>query len=180
MAVTNTIYLDARVGNNTIAVSHDLLTKMSPSCQITGLTVQGVNALTVNDTSGFAVGQTILVGNWGEQGTEILQVHGTTTPTNSVITLSSTTLYEHAVDTPVTVLEFNHVEFYTLPTAEGTRTLVSTVPIMADRKDTVYTYDPSLTGYLTFRFANYSRYLVEDGSGFYIVEVGSGYYITEV
>lgn len=173
------MFLDLRIQNNTVAASHDLLTQLKPSCQVVTDAALGVTSVTVDNTSGFESGQVLLVGNFGDPTAEIIYTSAGTAPTNTVITFATATTKDHASGTPVTVIDFDEVEFYTSTTVDGAKTLLARVPIMADRPDTPLTLDPEITGYISFRFIRRSRYLVEDGTGYYIVELGSGFYLTE-
>lgn len=146
------MYLDIRLQNNTLGAAHELLTHLKPTCRTSVPSAAGSTTLTVNNTTGFTNGQVLLIGNWGEPTAEIVKTHATTTPTTTVITLAAATINDHYDDTPVTVIDFNQVEFSHSDTDGGVKTVLATKNIMAVKLETVLKDLDEDEGYYYFRF----------------------------
>ncbi len=132
---------------------YDLLVDPGASTILTSDTASGSSTLTVKNITGFAINQVILIGEPGNEGSEIIKTHTATAPTGSTITLVSNTIFPHSSSTPVRVIRYDSVEIYTSPTVGGTKTLVTTQSLSADSKTTDYV-DSSSSGYYYARFKN--------------------------
>jgi hypothetical protein len=146
--------LDIRIQNNTISASHEPLTRLKPACRITQDTAAGAGTLSVDATYGFAVGQTVLIGNFGDPTSEIATLHASTVPTATALTLAATTTtaYDHYMDTPVTVIDYTQIEFSKAATVGGTKTVLATQNIQPNRMDTIFIDTADTTGYAFFRY----------------------------
>lgn len=101
----------------------------------------GASSITVADYSQFAVSQILLIGNFGDERSEVIITHASTTPTSAgVITLKAgtTTTFAHSIDDPVTVIGYNFVEF--------SRTTVNTTLTTAATTASTTLYLASTTG----------------------------------
>ncbi len=85
-------------------------------------------------------GQIVLVGNIGNERSEILRTSNSTGPSNSYkeITLRDTLVFDHPQDTPITIIDFNRLEAQYATSLTGTKTTITTYPvaIQADNPET--------------------------------------------
>lgn len=154
-----------RIVNSNLVASQLPLLEEQEVAHLTIDKAAGSTTLTVDNISGFSIGKYVLLGNFGESNAEIIRVHTATAPSGSTITLNSATLFDHYTDTPVTVIEYNQVEFSRATTLAGAKTVLATNAISADRTDTAYTDLVNTTGYGFYRFKNSSTALFSTYSG---------------
>lgn len=119
--------------------------------------------LSVYSISNFAVNQALLIGEFGQEGTEIIKTHATTAPTGTTITFASALAKSHPKDTKVYVIPYDQAQFYYSATSTGSKTLLSTSDIDEEAVETVYTDTTYTSGYYFVRFynsisTNYSDY----------------------
>jgi len=112
------------------------------------------STLTVKDINGFAVDQYLLIGELGQETSEIIKTHAATVPSGTTITLAANTSFAHAAGTKVYRIEFNQIEINHATTASGSKTVLATVDIQADQKIQVYTTTSQTSGYYFARFKN--------------------------
>jgi hypothetical protein len=112
------------------------------------------STLTVKDIDGFAVSQYVLIGELGQETSEIIKIHASTAPTGTTITLASNTTYAHSAGTKVYRIEFDQIEFSYASTATGSKSVLTTANIQADQKIQVYTDTSQTSGYYFARFKN--------------------------
>lgn len=108
--------------------------------------------LTVDNISGFSVGKYLLIGEFGDSNAEIVRIHTSTAPTGSTVTLNAGTTKDHYADTKITVIDYNQIEFSRATTISGSKVVLTTKNISADRVETNYTDATNLTGFAFFRF----------------------------
>jgi hypothetical protein len=107
----------------------------------TSLTQQaasGDSTLTVINTKGFVVNKNLLVGSYGSEDSEIVKTHGTTAPTDTLITLVAALKFSHSTDTPVTILDYDQIEVSRASAKGGTYSVLATVDITPDEETTAY------------------------------------------
>lgn len=133
---------------------------------LTADNASGIATLTVKNITGFAINQVLLIGEFGNEGSEIILTHTSTAPTGSTITLASNTVFPHSSSTPVYIINYNQVEFSTATTATGVKSVLATNAIQPDNENTYYNDSAGSTGYYFYRFKNsigagsYSAYSV--------------------
>ena len=116
-------------------------------------TAVGVTTLTVKNITSFADNQILVVGEFGNEGAEIVTVNGT--PSGSTITLDAVTVFPHSSSSSVIVIDFNQVEFSHTTTTTGSKTVLATVDMVVDTPDfTRYNDTTYTTGYYFIRFKN--------------------------
>ena len=123
----------------------------------------GSSTLTVQNISGFAINQILIIGNLGNDGSEIIKTHTATAPTGSTITLASNTLFAHNTSTPITVINYDRVEISSAPTIAGSKTVLATIPIVAYNTDTNY---EDTSGNVGFRFVRYNNSITSTFSAY--------------
>ena len=110
--------------------------------------------LTVQSIVGFAVDQILLIGEFGDETSEIIQTHATTAPTGSTITLASGLVFNHPQDTKVYLLNYDQVVISHADTESGAKSVLATIDIQADQKQTQYNDTTETAGYYFVRFKN--------------------------
>jgi len=149
-----------KVANKNLIASNVSLLEGAPSTTLTADKAAASGTLTVANIAGFHESSVtygypfVLIGNLGEPTAEIVRVHVSTAPTGTTITLNANTVYDHYVDTPVTVLYFDQVEFSRATTLAGSKSVLATYSITASAKTTIYPDLTNTTGYAFFRFKN--------------------------
>jgi hypothetical protein len=110
--------------------------------------------LTVKNITGFAINQVLIIGELGNEGTELIKTHASTAPTGSTITLASNTVFPHSSGTPVYVIDYDNVEVSTATTLTGSKTILATIPVQVGSDYTTYDDTASSIGYYFARFKN--------------------------
>jgi hypothetical protein len=142
------------VKNSVLSASHFPLTLAQQSTRILADVAAASGTYTVRNITGLAINQCLLTGSFGDETAEVNKTHTATAPTGSTVTLLANTVYAHAVDCPVTVLPYDQVEFSRATTVAGTKTVLATSNILADKTATGYNDLTNSTGYAFARFKN--------------------------
>ncbi len=114
----------------------------------------GSSTLTVQNISNFAINQILLIGDAGNQNSEIIKTSNGTPPSGTTITLASTTAFAHTASTPVTVLYYDNVQFWVGSTSTTPVTLLGSLNMVANTTSTDYNDLAASTGYYFARFHN--------------------------
>lgn len=100
----------------------------------------GVTSVQVKNSDRFAVNDRIMIGEQGQEKTEVVTVSAVSADGNSVTV--GATVFSHSADDPVYKLRFDQVKYYrSTTTATGTYTLVSTQNLDVDNADLETKYD---------------------------------------
>lgn len=126
----------------------------TPQTFFTSDTASGVTAIPVKNTTGFTTNQVLILGNLGNEGSEIVKTHASTPPTTSSITLTAATVYPHSASTNVQLIQYDQVEFSTATTVDGMKSVLATIPLWADNNSTNYIDNAGSVGYYFTRFKN--------------------------
>jgi hypothetical protein len=110
--------------------------------------------LTVKSISGFAINQNLLIGELGNEETEVIKTHAATAPTGSTITLVASLVRSHPVYTKVRILTYDQVEYSHATTTTGTKTVMATQTISGNKTFDYYNDSTYTTGYYFTRFKN--------------------------
>lgn len=121
--------------------------------------------LTVQSGLGFGLSKYVLIGNFGDEDAEIHLTHSSTASTYTTITLNSALIKNHNIDDPVTLIDYNQVEFSRASTSGGTKTVLTTISIESDQTRTWYDDTTNSTGYGYVRFKNSTTNVYSDYSG---------------
>lgn len=115
----------------------------------------GDGTATVADYAQFTINNYVLVGELGQEGSEIIKIHASTVPTSAgVITFASNLVYPHSINDPVVQIDFNQVEFSRATTTTGSKSVLATSNIEADDLYTSYNDIVNSTGYGFVRYKN--------------------------
>lgn len=100
----------------------------------------GVVTIQVKNSDRFAANDRIMIGEMGQEKTEVVTVSNVSADGNTV-TIGAT-VFAHSADDPVYKLRFDQVRFYrSTTTSTGTYTLVSTQNLDVDNADLQTVYD---------------------------------------
>ena len=119
-----------------------------------------VSTLTVDSIIGFSAGDILLLGDLGNENSEIIKVH-TDDPTGSSIKLASSTVFAHSQGTKIYILDYDQIRISHADTTTGAKTTLATIDLQADSKETVYKDTAKSAGYYFTSFydgTNYSSY----------------------
>lgn len=132
----------------------------------------GSSSLAANG-SNFAVGQYILIGQPGNNRSEIVQIHASTAPTSVLITLAANTVFAHNRGDIVRFIPYNEIAAEFSTNGGINFSTITAVPIRADATETQMqrTSDASSTVY-RFHFFNSTTGLY---SAYSDTVLGSGY-----
>lgn len=154
-----------QITNKNLVASNLPILEKQAVCHFAADVAAGSSTITVDNITGFSVGKFVLLGNFGEANAEIIRIHTVTAPSGSTITLNSVTLFDHYTDTPVTLLEYDQIEFSRATTLAGAKTVLTTKAISADSTVTTYTDLVNTTGFGFYRFKNSATAFFSDYSG---------------
>lgn len=115
---------------------------------VTSLSADGIN---------FAISQYAVIGQPGNIGTEIVQLHASSAPTATAITLAAATSFPHNRGDIIRFIPYNQIVAEWATSQTGSYTALSAVPIRADSSETYLQQasDPT-TYWYRFRFKNSS------------------------
>lgn len=135
---------------------YDILVDPLATTILTSDTSSGVTTLSVKNTTNFATAQFVLIGDQGLQGSEIIQLSTSVSPTSSSIVVATSTVYPHSSSTQLRRILYDQIEFSTATTVAGTKTVFTTTAIVADDLETKYNDASANTGFYFARFKNSS------------------------
>ena len=126
---------------------------------------QGVSAagtvLTVANNGGFVANKYVVVGNPGDETTEIVQI--STVSGNNTINVGALKL-AHAMDTPISITPYNQVRFYGGATQTGSFTLIMTVNMEVGYPDGTRYEDTTTPAYAWYKTSFYNSYTTTESS----------------
>lgn len=143
-----------KIQNSKLLVDNEPLLDSQEVSLLTADVASGSNTITLDNISGFSVGKFILIGNFGEPNAEIIRVHISSAPSGFTVTLNSNTTQTHQANSPVTIVDYDQVEYSRATTLTGDKSVLATSNIQADRKQTSYSDTTNTTGFAFFRFKN--------------------------
>lgn len=138
----------------TISINNQELLVDAHQTSLSSSATAGTGTLSVYSISNFAVNQILLIGEFGQEGSEIIKTHSATAPTGTTITLASNLVKSHPKDTPVYIIPYDQAQFYYSATSTGDKTLLSTSDLDEEASETRYTDTTYTSGYYFVRFYN--------------------------
>jgi len=122
-------------------------------------TDEGATTIELKNNESFAAGQAILIGQAGNERSEVAETDGVTGSTT--VTLDGTTELPHNADDPVYVLEFDQVKIYRAVSIAGTYNLIDTIDLRYSDPQGITRYDdPTGLSSSYYKIKNYNS--VED------------------
>ncbi len=124
----------------------------NPKSNLTAKAVSGQAVIVVQNASGFSVNDHIVIGNTGEELTEIRKIASIS---GKNLTLSANLSNTHPENTKITFIKYDQVKFYKATSISGAYNLVSTKNIAIDEPFTLYDDSTALsTDYFKIRYYN--------------------------
>lgn len=115
----------------------------------------GVSAAELYNINQFAVDLIIVIGEYGNPGSELIKTHASTAPTGSTITFAANTTKPHAKDTPVYIYEFDQVEFSHAADLSGAKSVLGSIQTLDPTTDKMaYNDTANSAGYYFTRYKN--------------------------
>ena len=114
----------------------------------------GVSSFTIYSISQFAINQVILIGEFGNEGSEIIKTHASTAPTGFTVTLASNLAKPHAKDAPVYIIPYDQIEFSWSATLTGSKTVLATSNVDPEMDTMTYEDATNTSGYYFTRYKN--------------------------
>lgn len=146
-----------------ISISNAELLQDATRTSLSSSATAASDTISVYSITDLAVDQILLIGEFGQEGSEIIKTHATTSPSGTTVTLASNLVKSHPKDCAVYVLAYDQAQFYHAATTSGDKTLFSTSDIQEENTETIYTDTAYSSGYYFTRFynsisTNYSDY----------------------
>ena len=138
----------------TIIIDNQDITLNKKSTNFSSDTSSSVSSLTVDNITGFAVNNILLLGNLKQEKSEIIKTHSSTSPSGSTITLASTTSFAHSRGDKITLLDWDQIEVSWSSTITGSKTVLATIAIQVDQQNTIYNDTVETTGFYFWRYKN--------------------------
>ncbi len=169
-------FIEMRVGqiNLPLRVPISPLLVDAPVTTLTVNTASGATVLSVNNANLFFNSFPILIGEPGNQTSEVSYIQSIT---GNDITLQSATTYPHSASTNIYFLIFDQIELSHSDTVNGSKTVLNTLDITAD-VTTDYNDNASTGGFYFARFFQNIEGGQVDGAG--IGVGGTGYQVGDV
>ena len=137
------------------------------------------STISVQSIKLFGINQILVIGQIGQEGTEIVKTHASTTPSGTTVTLASALTETHSRGTPVYVILFDQYELSNAGSLTGTKNLLTTalgsglLAIDPEQYDTLYNETEYTSGGYFIRrknsisgnFSSYSDYIPYTGLG---------------
>jgi len=167
------------VGYPTIqAVNQDFLLKVA-KLEMSADSLAAAASLSVLSVVGIGVGDYLLIGDFGQETSEIVRVSTGVAPSAGTITLNANAVFAHPRGTPVYRIDRNEIEFSRATTLAGSKSVLATVAIQCDQLTTNYEDTTNTTGFGFYRaknsadstFSNYSESYPYAGYGQQSVKV---------
>lgn len=138
----------------TLTISNAELLENAYDTSLSSGATSGGSTLTVYSIANIAVDNVLLIGEFGQEGSEIINTHATTSPSGTTVTLVTTLTKSHPKDTKVYVIPYDQAQFYHAVTSTGDKTLLSTSDVNEESTETIYKDTTYTSGYYFTRFYN--------------------------
>ena len=148
-----------------IFINNEQLTDGKKYSYLGGDTVSGSPTISVASITDFAINQVLLIGNFGNESSEIILTHASTSPSGTTVTLASNTAQPHSRGDKVTIIDYNQIEISWSATSTGAKTVLNTISIQADGIESLYRETTETSGYYFIRFNNSITAVFSDYSG---------------
>jgi len=123
----------------------------------------GASTLDVYSIGKFAVNKILWIGEFNDEGAEIIKTHSSTAPSGTTVTLLTTLVKNHPKDTPVYIIPYDQAEFSHSATTTGVKSVLSLQTVDPEREGNRWDEPTQNSGYVFTRFYNsisavYSNY----------------------
>jgi len=149
----------------TIYTDNTILPQDKKFSYLTTDVTSGGSSLAVQSISGFSsTAQILLIGEIGQEKTEIVYPSHATAPSGTTIYLFGSTSYDHPQDTKVTIIDWDKVEVTHAATVTGAKTVCGTLTILVDLPESLYKDTTYSSGYYFTNFYDSVNVLASDYS----------------
>ena len=123
---------------------------------LTAKSAATATTLIVKSITGFAINQVLLIGELGDENSEIIKTHTATAPTGTTVTLLSGLVKTHGPYTKVRVMLYDQIELShaTTAVAGATKTVISTSNLQPESPETRVDDSTYSSGYYFTRYKN--------------------------
>lgn len=135
-----------------LSVDNSFLTNQKKATFLNSSASATDTELTVESIVGFAINQILLIGEIGNEKSEIVKTHTSTAPSGSTITLVEGLTFSYSQGVKVYILDWDQFEISW--SDGGTKEVLATENIQTDQKESYYTDDTKSSGYYYIRFKN--------------------------
>lgn len=114
----------------------------------------GSGSINVANITGFAINQILLIGDPGNQNSEIIKTSASSAPSSGVLFFAGSLVFTHGPNTPIYVIPYDQIEFSHAATTGGLKSVLATSNVVADNDTTNYNDTTNTSGYYFARFKN--------------------------
>src|SRR3990167_7569643 len=140
-----------------IKVANRPLTEYSTKTRLSADVASAATALTVESIKQFAVNKILLIGEWGDEKTEIIKTHASTAPTGTTVTLAAGLVFAHPRGTVVYIIDHDQIELSYAATTTGSKS-VSSAAAAIDAEAEWHTYnDATAAASAVYYFVRYKE-----------------------
>lgn len=143
----------------TIYLDNSIVSKDKKFTFLTNDAVAGATTVGVQSTLGFvslttASGQILMIGELGQERTEIIKTSSTTGPGGTSVTLNTSLRFDHPQDTKVSIIDWDRFEIQHASTVSGSKSTISAYPeaIQPDQEESIYKDTTKTSGFYFIRF----------------------------
>lgn len=148
------MFLSKKDMSKKLDIENSVLTENASKTYIMSDLTSGTS-VTVQSVSGFSTGKVVLVGEIGQEEAEILQTHNISSPSGTSLYLQNAPTYDHSVDTPIYLVDWNQIEITHAATASGVKSILSYGwTLTPDRQFTTYKDTSKTSGFYFIRFVD--------------------------
>jgi len=102
--------------------------------------------ITVENSTGFTASDAMVIGGVGEEKTEEILVHASTSITSTTIpTVAAAVVFAHSIGTPITRSDWDQIRIWTATTETGTFTEIAASPIDIDWEGKLTRYNDEVS-----------------------------------
>jgi hypothetical protein len=115
----------------------------------------GVGSVEIYNINQFAINIICVIGDYGNEGSEIIKTHASTAPTGNTVTFASNTTKPHSKDTPIHIYAFDQIEFSHADTLTGSKSVLGSIQNLDPTQSEVgYNDTANTSGYYFTRYKN--------------------------
>uniref|UniRef100_A0A7V3N4P9 Uncharacterized protein n=1 Tax=candidate division CPR3 bacterium TaxID=2268181 RepID=A0A7V3N4P9_UNCC3 len=149
----------------TIYTDHTILTQDRKYTFLSTDATAGATSISVQSIKGFeSTAQILLIGELGNEKTEFAYPSHATAPSGSTIYLYGNLAFDHPQDTKVYVVDWDKIEVFHASTIAGAKSILGTITIQVDLKESLYKDTTQNSGYYFTRFFDSVNELTSDYS----------------
>jgi len=140
----------------TLKADNRQLTKNAKFSYLSTNYASAISSIVVTNAVGFTDNDYLLLGEFGQENSEVVQINGSPNTTTQTIALEANTKFAHPQDTKVTIIRYNKVNFYQTAAAtfDSGENDLGAIDLQADSVYTIYQDTVNSSGFGWFVFYN--------------------------